>query len=1034
MNKNDTATGYPELQKEITHFFDKILPDLVREADTFFQQPLRQWLRETHKELLLLRKDDTDAYVRSVRVLRKKLPGLRSVINEKASSPMASEIRKRLVSALEVVPEYIESTQSEERFQPVDGDSPYTRLLKLGKRVSRNFSGEEKQYSQKIPFRDLLARELLEDTVWIRIWLSESYKDQSEILELFLEKPENRKEAENKTESAPEKVADGQQSESDTKKSQSPDEDSKDEPSPEKKEAIAEPAKGQGEEPFHIEVIDEFESHLEEVIKRIESSEILENQNLEDYFAIIRKRVNRKAERADTLEGSGTIQPFETTRSKALDASVSGKVENLESAWITCLKSILNDLQVQTEIAVYGIKAVETKKEILGELHRFFRDYGYLPIENAIKKTREMGDELKKSGKSSLSEKLTDELRDRLESDIRETALSNMTDQEGMKQIVSSIEKQISDLQLEQSVFSETIRLAEERELKLPAPSIRFDELSWRSLASRHIQEKALREINPDKADLVTFIQQVSENASENLQIVDVNLAAAVESREHQEEERPLDIALGGIERAIHQFEESIRNIRKKQDDYEQLIRTRLDDSLHELADMMLSRSYDEFELQDKALQVKKTALRWTDKLEIIGGDILDQGKVLWRFLMRKSRRARTTVGRFLGFTEEEGISTKEKQSLSEYLSRSDRSLELPFIYRRLFEPGFEIDDRFHITPDGFYTSIESAFNLWKEEMETNVLILGERGSGKTNAIRFTEEKLLQEEKVVHVVFNHTFYDEKTLVHYFSEALGYSGLNSVEELIDKISRRKKKIVLIVENLQNAYIRNMHGFSAIEAFWVLMSSTKKNVFWMVTVSRYAWKFFDKMSSADQYFSHINEIDKLTDEQIRKAITIRHKSTGFQMVFDPAPSVKNSRAYKKLLNSDVNEQEYLADYYFDKLADIAEGNMSVATIFWLQSIKEFDDKKMVIAPIEVADVDRLEVPSRNVLFTLAAFAQHDTIDEEQLAMALHQDLNESKLMIARLRSKGIILKTDGGYRMNQLVYRQVIRMLKRRNILH
>jgi hypothetical protein len=1021
MNESDKEIGYPALNDEISAFFDRTLPELIREADSRFQQPLRKWLRETHKELLHLRKEQTDDYVRSVTVLQNKLPDLRSVITEKESRLFAAEIRKMVVSALEQVPEWIEQSQSQERFDAIEGDSPYVRLLKFGKRTARRIAGKKRDYKQKIPFRDLLARELLEDTAWIRIWLSESYKDQSEILELFLEKPEQHKGQGKKSET---EIAIGNEPET--------------EPTPEQEAKKPKVKKGSGkppaEEPFHLEVIEEFESHLEQVIKRIESTEILENNSLEDYFGLIRERVKRKAERAGTIEQSGTVQPFETTKVNVIDKATPGKVEELENAWITCLKSIRNDLQVQTEIAIYGIEAEEARENILEELHKFFRDYGYLPIENAITITREMGEKLKKTGKSSLSSKLTEELRERVETDLRETALSNLNDQDGMKQFISAIQKELSDLQIEQSMFTESIRLAKERELTLPVPRISFDELNWRSLASRHIQEKALRDINPENAELITFIQQIAENASENLQIVDVNLAAAYESKEHEEEERPLDIAMGGIDRAILQFEETIKLIRKKQDDYEQLIEKRLDDTLHELADMMLSRAYDTFERQDKALQVKETALRWTDRLEIIAGDTLDQSKVLWRFLMQKIRKARKTAGRFLGFTEEEGISSKEKRSLSEYLAKSDRTLELPFIYRRLFEPGFEIDNRFNITPDGFYTSIESAFSLWKEGMETNVLVLGERGSGKTNAVRFTEEKLMENETVIHVVFNHTFVDEKTLVKYFSEALGYSGLDSVEALIEKINRRRKKTVLVVENLQNAFIRNMHGFSAIEAFWVLMSSTKKSTFWMVTVSRYAWKFFDKMSSADQYFSHINEIDILTDEQIRKAITIRHKSTGFQMVFDPAASVKNSRAYKKLLNNDVKEQEYLADFYFDKLADIAEGNMSVATIFWLQSIKEFDEKKMVIAPIEVADVDRLEIPSRNVLFTLAAFALHDTINEEQLAMALHQDLNESRLMIGRLRSKGILLKTEEGYRMNQLVYRQVIRLLKRRNILH
>ncbi|PWN06425.1 hypothetical protein [Rhodohalobacter mucosus] len=1031
MNRHDTDkdNDYSDLHRHINLFFGETFPALIREADSRFQHPLRNWLRETYKELLRLRKEKKDTYERSVEILHSNLPGLRRAISEMESKPMADEIRNMLISELDELPGSIEQNQSEERFNAAEGDSPYIILRKLVKRTARKFSGEKKYQTQVIPVRDIIAQELLEDMGWLQIWISESYLDQSEILELFLEKPEENQEGEGASDQDPD--SDNGSEKGDEHHSNGEEEESG--------EAVKESKKSKkqsGEAPeansFRIEVIDEFEQHLEQVIKRIESTEILQNENLDEYLEMIRNRVIRRCERAGTVEERKTIRPFK--KNDALDEPVPGKIKEQESAWLTCLKSIRNDLQIQNEIADYGIEAVDARKNMLSELHNFFRDFGYLPIEQTISASREMSEQLKKTGKSSLTAKLTDDLRDKLKSDIQDEALSKMNDEEAMKKFVTSIQEELSDLQLEQSGFTETIRLAEKRELSLPAPKIRFDELNWRSLASRHIQEKALREMNPEKADLIGFMKQISEKMTENLQIVDVNLAAAYESKDHEAEERPLDIALGGIERAISQFEELIRQIRDKQNGYEKLIRERLDKTLHDLADTMLSREYDAFEIQDKALQVKETALKWTDKLEIIAGDALEKSRVLWRFLMQKLKKGRAVAGRFLGFTKEEGISSKEKRSLSEYLTKSDQNLELPFIYRRLFEPGFEIDSRFNITPDGFYTTMEGAYASWKEGLETNVLILGERGSGKTNAVRFSEEKLFEKEDVVHVVFDRTFCDEKTLVSYFSEALGYSGLETVEDLIEKIGNRRKRIVIAVENLQNTYIRNMHGFSAIEAFWVLISSTKKNIFWMVTISRYTWKFFEKMSSADQYFSHIDEIDTLTAEQVRKAVMVRHKSTGFQLLFEPAQSVKNSRAYKKLINSSGNDQEYLADYYFEKLANIAEGNMSVATIFWMQSIKEFDDKRMVIAPIEVADVDRLEVPSRNVLFTLAAFALHDTLNEEQLAMALHEDLNDSRLMIARLRSKGILQATDHGYRMNQLVYRQIIRMLKRRNILH
>jgi len=105
-----------------------------------------------------------------------------------------------------------------------------------------------------------------------------------------------------------------------------------------------------------------------------------------------------------------------------------------------------------------------------------------------------------------------------------------------------------------------------------------------------------------------------------------------------------------------------------------------------------------------------------------------------------------------------------------------------------------------------------------------------------------------------------------------------------------------------------------------------------------------------------------------------------------------------------------------------------------IFWLQSIKEFDNRRFVFRPLEVTDVDKLEIPSKEVLFTLAALVVHDTLTKNQMAKALHEEEAQSHLMLARLKTKGIVYRSSSGYNLNHLVYRQVVRLLKRRNIIH
>jgi len=300
--------------------------------------------------------------------------------------------------------------------------------------------------------------------------------------------------------------------------------------------------------------------------------------------------------------------------------------------------------------------------------------------------------------------------------------------------------------------------------------------------------------------------------------------------------------------------------------------------------------------------------------------------------------------------------------------------------------------------------------------------------------IRFAEQKYLKEEAIATVSFNETFTEEEELLKTLCDALGFKQVKSKEEFLEKVERKKKRSVIIIENLQNIFIRNINGFDALEAFWIIMSSTMDKLFWIVSCSRYSWEFFIKISEADQYFSHVAYTDRLDETEIREAILTRHKSSGYELYFEPDETLKHSRAFKKLLGDEKKSQELVRDQFFSKLSKICEGNTSIAMIFWLQSIKEINSHRFVFQPLEITELDRLEVPSKEVLFTLTALIQHDSLNEQQLALALHQNPSESRLMLARLKTKGIIYAGSNGYHLNHLVYRQVVRILKQRNIIH
>jgi hypothetical protein len=176
------------------------------------------------------------------------------------------------------------------------------------------------------------------------------------------------------------------------------------------------------------------------------------------------------------------------------------------------------------------------------------------------------------------------------------------------------------------------------------------------------------------------------------------------------------------------------------------------------------------------------------------------------------------------------------------------------------------------------------------------------------------------------------------------------------------------------------------------------------------------------------------DDLSADEIQQLILKRQKASGYQLWFEADEQTLKSRSYQKLMDNDEQAKEYLQQRYFEKLARMAEGNATVAMVLWIRSIKEFDDTFFTIYPFNFSATEQLEGLDNEDLFVLSAFIRHDALKPAELAVILECTQNEAEMAISRLYSRGILLLEDDQYELNDLIYRQVVRMLKTRNILH
>ncbi|MGF1671170.1 MAG: ATP-binding protein [Balneolaceae bacterium] len=1011
----ETAHSYRELEEHTDRFFDDIINRLLPELRKEFSQSLLDLLIEIINEVQRIKKDDQDRYKKLIKILKNKIPEFDRWNSGEYRLEITNYWHKHISKDIANLPDKIKIRQAKERFIRSDDDSYYVRFQKGIKRRFYKISetafriknrflkllgynpSDDYYWAQTVPFRNVVQFHLLNDSDWLTKFVASEYYCISQTLDLLIEKEGS----ENKEK---EEIKEGEET---NEQKQNP--------------------------TFRLTVLLQLDSHLETAIKFLKeylADENAESENINE----IKTAVLHTAERAGTSEVSN--KKFKKSRlDKGISQSIS-RAELIEKKWRRYLQSQITDLKIQIELGHFGAESSSTQEKLLEKTHVFFRDLFYLPIENSISVCKDIiriiGSE-NESSKKSL--KVIEKAREQLSKELYDTSLTLMKDTARKEKMITDIRQLVSDLQLELNGFSESFTVAEKRDPIIPDPDLVLDNFSWKSIATRFLKDEAISSLDPDKQEFSVFIDEQLEELEEAAEIVDVNLLASLESKNEEDEVSPIDIAVSGLKRAINVLEKSIKSVREKQNGYEHIIKNSLPGSLQKLADVMLKRQYGEFEFKDKARQVKTRALNWKDKITKQYAAAEEKAELIWRFLNKKFHDIKRPLFRFLGFQQESKVSTSQKQDLTEYLIKSDaETKDLPFIYKRLFSPSFSIDKRFFIPPAGSLNVMRSEYDQWKKGIDSSVAVVGEKGSGKTLLFHFFEQDLDSEIEVVKIQFESTFCKTADLLSRFCESFGYPELSSVDELTTKMNESSKRKVILLEGLQNAYIRDIHGFEAISSFWVILSQTSHSCFWVVSCSRFAWEFFIKISNADQYFSQVVQSDVLKPEQIREGIVERHKATGYELEFIAPDSLKNSRSFKKLIGDEEKTQNYISNQYFEQLGKISDGNISIAMIFWIKSIKEYNEQRFVIEPIEVADIDLLEVPSRDVLFTLASLLRHDILNAEELAMSLHQKLSDSKLMTARLKAKGLIKETEHGFMVNHLVYRQTVRLLKSKNVLH
>jgi GTPase SAR1 family protein len=412
----------------------------------------------------------------------------------------------------------------------------------------------------------------------------------------------------------------------------------------------------------------------------------------------------------------------------------------------------------------------------------------------------------------------------------------------------------------------------------------------------------------------------------------------------------------------------------------------------------------------------------------------VDEFLIRYRHAVTELGDRTLAIRRWLGYASQDTAAPVARSRASDYLNETERRLDqLPLIYKTLFSLDPVTDPRYLKGRDRDLLGLNQGHERWMKGLFTSTVLVGEEGSGKTSLLNRFLSTTLADTEVVRIVIPQTITTEGQLLTVLKDGFGMGDADGFATLLQALRDGPRRHV-VVEGLQKLYLRHMSGFAAMDRFLLFVAESASSVFWLVTCTRYAWNYLDDSIQISASFTDEIHTDRMSAHDIRDAIMSRHRVSGYRAVFTPSETERRSRAYKKLLHDEEARQQFLEVKYFQDMAKWCRGNVKIAILFWLRTIRGFETDTFTIEPVSADLIELGDAFSLDDLFAITAILQHHDIQVDELARNQNRSITECRMTLTRLHARRILNETDGRYTLNSVLLRPLTLRLQSKNILH
>ncbi len=340
---------------------------------------------------------------------------------------------------------------------------------------------------------------------------------------------------------------------------------------------------------------------------------------------------------------------------------------------------------------------------------------------------------------------------------------------------------------------------------------------------------------------------------------------------------------------------------------------------------------------------------------------------------------------------------------------------DVPFYYQQLFLRKEYYLNEFWVGRDKELKEFELTCNRYQNGFKGAIMVLGERGCGKSFFTQYAIQKYLPDADLYTVTAPFAGSSDpddfkKTLQTVFSD-------ENYEAVLDHLD---SNTVVVFDGVEQWWEKSKDGFVVIEQIMDLINRYNSKILFVLNANIHSFNVMNSVRRIESFFLNMIELDAFNAEEIKEIIMLRHKSGNLRFELSNRPK-------KKMMAWDNAR-------LFSKYFNYSKGNVGVVLDAWIANIEYVDGETLYVRNPKLPDINNLNHLENEWWLLLVQFVLHKRIHLRRLVAITMQSEDDLLCKLQILKRAGVINETSSDvYEINRFLYPHFRAKMKEKDIL-